>query len=168
MGIEHIQLISDEEMQRKIAEYQIDAGLVTAENFATRSPAEQETIKDTLFEKYARNVNPYVALFSLEFVSDRLLLSSAKPLSERDDSLVLNPGSRHAAYSPTTRSGSSFTIRSVSMLTRTTRLMRSTRYRGFPCSAIHWFGSFTMPVRGSSVTWYRSMIHSMADLPFTT
>ncbi len=36
-------------------------------------------------------------------------------------------------------------------------------YRGSSCSVAQSFGSFTMPLALSVLTWYRSMIHSMAD-----
>lgn len=67
MAIERIQLIPDAEMQKKVAEYQIDAGLITAAEFAAKPAEEQEAIKAILFDKFAGQVNPFVGLSGLEF-----------------------------------------------------------------------------------------------------
>lgn len=87
MGIERIQLISDKELQQKIMEHRIRSGQITAEEFEKLPPETQEMVKDILFNKYAQNINPYVALSAVEFG----LVGLAKILFKKIEGEELTP-----------------------------------------------------------------------------
>lgn len=67
MAIERIQLVSDEELQQKILEHKIQTNQLTYEEFCNLPEETREKVKETLFNKFARNINPYVALSAVEF-----------------------------------------------------------------------------------------------------
>lgn len=80
MGKEVYRLIPEEQEIREVIEYKLKHGLITRDDLDRMSPQERDLVKDVLFDMYAKNINSYISLSTLEFC----LMYLAKLFFKRD------------------------------------------------------------------------------------
>ncbi|WJJ55293.1 hypothetical protein QB910_000049 [Dabrowskivirus KKP3916] len=80
MGKQIYQHISDEDMQQRQLQYQIQQGLMTSEKYQSLSPEDQAKVEEVLFDMYQSPIPIPQAISGLEFI----LMSLAKIFIAKD------------------------------------------------------------------------------------
>ena len=68
MAVERIQLVPDEVLKKETIKEKVLKGEITKENFDDLSEAEQEKVKDILFDMASEEINLFHGVSSLEFI----------------------------------------------------------------------------------------------------